>query len=194
MWSVTYRALMRKHYGVDIGIHSYGPGLFPGKIPAGTQVGNYCSLAAGLHVLRRNHPVDRISQHPFFFNVEAGLLDHDTIPDVVNNPLRIGHDIWIGQNVMITPGCRCIGDSAVIAAGAVVTSDVLPFAIMGGVPAKIIRWRLSEELRAEWVATQWWLNPVSELADRLDQFTTSFRPDGHSGVTVNPTEKNRQAE
>ena len=68
MWSLTYRELMQTHYGVEIGMHSYGPCLVPGYLPIGTRVGNYCSLAAGLQVFRRNHPVDRLTQHPFFFN------------------------------------------------------------------------------------------------------------------------------
>ena len=177
MWSATYRELMLAHYGVEIGLHSYGPCLFPGQLPAGTRVGNYCSLAAGLQVFRRNHPVDRLSQHPFFFNATAGLLDQDTIPADEKNPLTIGHDVWIGQNVIITPGCQSVGDSAVIASGAVVTTDVPPFAIVGGVPAKLLRWRLSEELRAAWVQSQWWLKPVSELAGSLDSFSKPFHAD-----------------
>ena len=180
MWSTTWRELMRVHYGVEIGKHSYGPCLAPGQLPAGTSIGNYCSLAAGLQVLRRNHPVDRLSQHPFFFNAAAGLLDHDTIPPVEKNPLTIGHDVWIGQNVLIAPGCRQIGNSSVIASGAVVTADVPPFAIVGGVPAKLLRWRLSEELRAAWAQSQWWLKPVNELADRLDDFIVPFHVDCRS--------------
>jgi acetyltransferase-like isoleucine patch superfamily enzyme len=177
MWSVTYRELMRKYYRVGIGMHSYGPCLLPGQVPAGTRVGNYCSLAAGIQVFRRNHPVDRISQHPFFFNAAVGLLEHDTIPGVEENPLTIGHDVWIGQNVLIAPGCRSIGDSAVVASGAVVTADVPAFAIVGGVPAKLIRWRLSEDLRAAWVRSGWWLKPVSELAKPLDAFVGPFSCD-----------------
>lgn len=174
MWSATYRELMRVHYGVEIGIHSYGPCLFPGRLAPGTRIGNYCSLAAGLQVIRRNHPTDRISQHPFFYSSALGFLDRDTVPAVTENPLIIGHDVWIGQNVLIAPGCRRIGDSAVVASAAVVTSDVPAFAIVGGVPAKLIRWRLSEELRAAWVQSQWWLKPVSELGDRLETFCRSF--------------------
>lgn len=177
MWSVTYRELMCTHYGVEIGMHSYGPCLVPAYLPAGTRVGNYCSLAAGLQVFRRNHPVDRMSQHPFFFNVAAGLLDRDTIPTVKDNPLTIGHDVWIGQNVLIAPGCRRIGDGAVVASGAVVTADVPAFAIVGGVPAKLIRWRLSEERRTVWLKSEWWLKPINELAEQVDQFVGPFCPE-----------------
>jgi len=177
MWSVTYRELMRDYYQVEIGMHSYGPCLFPGQLPAATRVGNYCSLAAGLQVFRRNHPVDRLSQHPFFFNAAAGLLAHDTIPAEAENPLTLEHDVWIGQNVIIAPGCRSVGNGAVVGSGAVVTADVPPFAIVGGVPAKLIRWRFSDELRAAWLRSQWWTQPVHELARGLEAF---LEPLGHS--------------
>ena len=174
MWSSTYRELMRMYYSVEIGMHSYGPCLLPGQLPPGTTVGNYCSLAAGLQVFRRNHPVDRLSQHPFFFNAAVGLLEHDTIPALRDNPLVFGHDVWVGQNVLIAPGCRSIGDSAIVAAGSIVTADVPSFAIVGGVPAKFLRWRISDESRKAWLLSQWWLKPVGELAGQLDSFIRPF--------------------
>jgi virginiamycin A acetyltransferase len=177
LWSATYREMMRTYYRIEVGLHSYGPGLVPGGCPPGTRVGNYCSLADGLRIFRRNHPVDRISQHPFFFNSALGLLDWDTIPTVADNPLTIGHDVWIGQNVIIAPGCRTIGHGAVIASGAVVAQDVPNFAIVGGVPAKLIRWRFSEDFAAAWLQSEWWLKPITELAGQLDQYTTPIRKD-----------------
>src|ERR1017187_10039206 len=124
MWSQTFRDLLREHYDVEVGLHSYGPALWPGNLPRGTRVGNYCSFADGVQVLRRNHPIDRLSQHPFFFNAAVGLLSRDKIQAVTDNPLHIGHDVWIGQNVLIAPGCTSVGNCAVVAAGAVVSKDV----------------------------------------------------------------------
>ena len=167
--SPTLRALLAEHCGVHVGMYSYGC-LKPGGLPPGTRVGNYCSVAAGLEIFRRNHPFDRISQHPFFFNRECGLVTEDTIPSVTANPLRIGHDVWIGQNVIITPGCKEIGDSAVVAAGAVVAADVPAFGIVGGVPAKLIRHRLPVELQRLIVETEWWLKPLPELKQFLPFF------------------------
>lgn len=163
MWSATYRELMSRHCQVEIGIHSYGQPLVPGFLPPGTRVGNYCSLADGMTIFRRNHPTDRISQHPFFYNAAVGILKEDSIGNVEDNPLTIGHDVWIGHGVIVTAGCRSIGDSAVVASGAVVTSDVAPFAIVGGVPSKLIRSRISSELIDIIRASQWWLMPYSEL-------------------------------
>jgi virginiamycin A acetyltransferase len=174
MWSKTFRQLMRRHCGVQIGDYSYGPSLWPGRLPRGTRVGNYCSLADGVAVFRRNHPTDRVSQHPFFFNRAAGLLERDEILDVTDNALVIGHDVWIGHGVTVTPGCKTIGDGAVVAAGAVLSSDVPPLAVVGGVPAHIIRWRFPSDLREVWLASQWWLQSVESFSPRLDKFIEPF--------------------
>jgi hypothetical protein len=118
--------------------------------------------------------MDRISQHPFFFNAAIGLLDRDTIGAIEDNPLTIGHDVWISQSVIIAPGCRSVGDSAVLASGAVVVKDVPSFAIVGGIPAKIIGWRLPEELRTEWLRSEWWQKPICDIADQYSIFTRPF--------------------
>ena len=168
--SPTLRALLEEHCGVHVGMYSYGVCLTPGGLPPGTWVGNYCSLADGLAILRRNHPFDRISQHPLFFNRESGLVPEDTVEPVSDNPLHIGHDVWIGHNAIITPACKSIGDSAVIAAGAVVTADVPSFGIVGGVPARLIRYRLPEELQRLITGTEWWLKSLPELKQLLPFF------------------------
>lgn len=172
--SPTLRELLKEHCGVHVGMYSYGLCLTPGGLPPGTWVGNYCSLADGIAILRRNHPIDRISQHPIFFNRECGLVSEDTLPPVSSNPLHIGHDVWIGQNAIITPGCKSIGDGAVIAAGAVVTADVSAFGIVGGVPAKLIRHRLSEELQRIVLETEWWLKSLPELKQFLPLFSKTL--------------------
>jgi acetyltransferase-like isoleucine patch superfamily enzyme len=180
MWSQTFRELVLAYYDVEIGSHSYGPCLRPGFLPPGTRLGNYCSFAPGIHVLRRNHPTDRLSQHPFFFNSSTGLLAHDSIPAVDQNPLTIGHDVWVGLGVAIAPGCRNIGDGAVIAAHSVVTADVPPLAIVGGVPARFIRWRFPEQLHDAWLQSGWWLKPVDALAAPVDAFLEPFGAESES--------------
>ncbi len=176
MWSESFRELLRHYYQVDVGFHSYGPCLRPGRLPEGTRVGNYCSLAPGIQVLRRNHTIDRISQHPFFYNSTLGLVDRGLIQEFADNPLSIGHDVWIGLNVLITAGCKSIGNCAVLAAGSVVTADVPPFAIVGGVPAKLIRWRFTEPLREAVTRSQWWLRPVWDLAEHFPLFAETLTP------------------
>jgi len=170
MWSATYRKLMRRYYGVEIGMHSYGPSLCPGGLPEGTRIGNYCSLAAGITVFRRNHPTSRISQHPFFFNSAVGLIEEDTIDAVRDHPLVVEADAWIGANVIITPRCRSIGLGAVVGAAAVVTKDIPPFAIVAGNPARRIGDRFSVEIQHVLAESRWWEYPIDRLVPFLPLF------------------------
>jgi acetyltransferase-like isoleucine patch superfamily enzyme len=170
MWSATYRMLMHRYYGVAIGMHSYGPCLCPGGLPEGTRIGNYCSLAAGLTVFRRNHPTSRIAQHPFFFNSAMGLIEDDTIAADRDRPLIVEADVWIGANVTITPRCRSIGLGAVVGAGAVVTKDIPPFAIVAGIPARRIRDRFSADIQQVLTESRWWEYPIDRLVPFLPLF------------------------
>lgn len=169
--SRTLRIALQRYHGVEIGDYSYGPILTPGLLPMGTRVGRYCSVGAGLIVRRRNHPIDRITQSPLFYNRALGLLRQDTIAADADNPLRIGHDVWIGDRVTILPGCTRIGSGAVIAAGAVVTRDVQSFSVVGGVPARQIRMRFDRETIREIARTRWWMQTPSELLADPDRLT-----------------------
>lgn len=162
-FSQTLREILLRYHGVEVGRYSYGGCLVPGYLPRGTKVGNYSSVSSFMRVYRRNHPTDRLSQHPFFYNREMGLLKQDSIDSVQDNPLTIGHDVWIGHQTVITPRCRVIGDGSIVGAGSVVTRDVEPFTIVGGNPAKVIRRRFPEAVEAAVRESQWWLRPISEL-------------------------------
>jgi virginiamycin A acetyltransferase len=170
MFSQSLRVILSRHYDVAVGMYSYGECLKPGLLPPGTRIGNYCSIADGLLVLRRNHPIDRLSQHAVFFNHVVGLVLNDNIDSIESNPLVIGHDVWIGSRVIVTPGCKSIGNGAVVAAGAVVTADVPAFEVVGGVPAKRIRSRFPAEVQCAVEESQWWLRPLSEFSDWLAWF------------------------
>ncbi len=165
-YSATLRDVMAAYYGVRVGAYSYGPCLEPGAFPPGVTVGRYVSIAAGVRVLNRNHPMDRLSTHPFFFNSKLGYVREDKM-EFVN--LEIGHDAWIGAGALITPGCSRIGLGAVVGAGAVVTKDVPDFAIVAGNPARILRYRFSPEICELVRRSQWWNRPASECARFLQE-------------------------
>lgn len=176
MFSGTLRRIFVRFYSVSIGKFTYGPALKPGVLGPGTNFGNFCSVAGGLVVLRRNHPAGRLSQHPVFYNHSLGLVETETIAAIADNPLMVGHDVWIGSDVIICPGCRIIGDGAIIGAGAVVTKDVPPYTIVAGNPAKPIRKRFSPEVEAVVAASEWWLRPLPDLVEHLDLFTQEITP------------------
>lgn len=172
MISPMLRQLLQAVHGVAVGMYSYGAILTPDVLPPGTMVGRWCSVGAGLIVRRRDHPIERVTQHPFFYNAKLGVVPQDTIASDAENPLLIGNDVWIGDRVTILSGCRHIGDGAVLAAGTVVTRDVPAFSIMGGVPARLLRGRFPAAI-AELVAqSRWWefdLPVVSGWRTLLDQ-------------------------
>lgn len=164
-FSVTWRRILHETHGVSVGRYSYGAILMPGVLPPGSSVGNYCSVGQHLLVHRIDHPLDRPSLHPFFYNAVLGMLERDTIPDVTDNPLTIGHDVWIGDRVTILAGCRRIGNGAVLAAGAVVTHDVPPYTIVAGVPARTLRQRLDPARIQQLEESGWWERSLAELIE-----------------------------
>ncbi|MEW4489799.1 CatB-related O-acetyltransferase [Thalassoglobus sp. JC818] len=163
-FSLTAREIMRDVYGVEIGDYSYGDCFVTNQFPPGTVIGRYVSIAAGVKVFKRNHPVDRVPMHPFYYNSKLGFVQEDTIP---SGQLWIGHDSWIGSGVTIVGNCNRVGIGAILAAGAVVTKDVPDFAIVGGNPAKVIRYRFSEETIQALLAGKWWEMNCDEVANQM---------------------------
>jgi virginiamycin A acetyltransferase len=157
---------MMRHYGVSIGAYSYGECFVPAAFPAGVWIGRYVSVGPEVRAYLRNHPSDRLSMHPFFYNHTLGFVNRDTIS---TGQLIIEHDAWIGARVIITPGCSRIGLGAVVGAGAVVTKDVPDFAVVAGNPAKQIRSRFPNELCELIRASRWWEKSIGECIRYMEQ-------------------------
>ncbi|MEP3248193.1 MAG: CatB-related O-acetyltransferase [Sneathiella sp.] len=162
-FSKTLRDILLHYHEVTVGSYSYGPCLVPGILPRGTIVGSYCSFGGELQVFRRNHPDTTLSQHPFFYNAGLGFVENDTIQLDQENPLVIGSDVWIGSRVTILPGCKNIGDGAMIGAGSIITKDVPSYALVAGTPAKELKKRYSEDIEKLVQQSRWWEMPLPEL-------------------------------
>lgn len=172
-YSFTARWILERHYGIKVGAYSYGPCFTPGAFPAGVTIGRYVSIAAGVLVLPRNHPLDRLSTHPFFFNSRLGYVPQDNVSFTA---LDIGHDAWIGPRAILTPGCKRIGIGAVVGADAVVTKDVPDFAVVGGSPAHLLKLRCPKKAQAQILAGEWWKKSAAEYAILSREFTNPYVP------------------
>ncbi|WP_332117807.1 chloramphenicol acetyltransferase [Azorhizobium caulinodans] len=138
-----------------------------------TQVGKFCSIAALTRINPGNHPMWRASQSHFTYRASTYFDDAQDEPDFFqwrrDHGVTLGHDIWVGHGAVILPG-RTIGTGAVVAAGAVVTKDVPPYAIVAGVPARIVKWRFPETIAERLQALAWWDWDHGSLRAALEDF------------------------
>lgn len=123
-----------------------------------SRLKHFISIAAQVRIGPTNHPYERPTQHLFAYNGEGyGFYpkDNEFLAKRKELITTIGNDVWIGHGAIIQAGIT-VGDGAVIASNAVVTKDIPPYAIAGGIPAKIIKYRFSDEMIAAMSQIAWW--------------------------------------
>lgn len=137
----------------SMGCHSYSGS----NLGYGVKVGRFCSIAVNVSIMGAHHFPDWISTSPVFYNSGYHNLIGEDLSNIARQDrnIEIGNDVWIGSGVVLKSHLK-IGNGAIIAANSVVTKDVPPFAIVGGNPARIIRFRFSDDLIQKIQQIEWW--------------------------------------
>lgn len=163
-------------FGARIGRASY----VGGARVQNCRIGAFCSIGARTRIggLSR-HPTHWLSTHPAFFSprAQAGFTFSDRLHFDEIAQITVGSDVWIGASVMVLDGVN-IGDGAIVAAGSVVTRDVPPYAVVGGVPARVIRYRYDPASIDLLLGMRWWDWPM----EKIRAAAPLFRSEGADAV------------
>jgi len=152
----------RKSSGLaSMGAFSYSYSALPDR----STIGRYCSISSGLRFIDSSHPLETVTTSAFLFRPKNHLFSSyqtDGVRDYAKQYVaystaypQIGHDVWIGSNVTLSSNIS-IGTGAVVAANSTVTKNVPPYAIVGGNPAKVIKYRFDDATIQELLASEWW--------------------------------------
>lgn len=144
-----------------------------------TQIGKYCSIGNNVNVIRGRHPSETfVSTHPAFYSLlkQGGFtyvkdqlfVEHIACNSVIKS-IIIGNDVWIGNEVSIMDGVT-IGDGAIIGTKALITKNIEPYSIIGGVPGKVLRKRFSEEDIKFLIDFEWWNKNEKWIIENIDLF------------------------
>ncbi len=152
------RYCILEDFEINIGKHTYGYLQLCQKYSKLKGIGAFCSIGAEVKIVGVSHPLDNVTTSPILYSSKFGFLNRDIDLLDFDNPawdIYIGNDVYIGQYVKILPGVN-IGDGAVVGAGSIVTKNVPPYAIIAGVPAKVIRYRFSPDVIDALKEIKWW--------------------------------------
>jgi len=160
----------------NVSLHGVALGDFT-YIASGTQIsrtiiGKFCSIGPDCKIGLGKHPSrDFVSTHPIFFSTlkqtQMTFADKNYFDEFEN--IEIGNDVWIGANVIVVDGIK-IGDGVIVAAGSVVTKDIPAYAIVGGIPAKIIRYRFEKDEIDKLLKLRWWDMDIEYLKINFIKF------------------------
>ena len=163
-------------FPIEIGKHSFGGVIGSCNGYLIEKIGAFCSFAPGMDVVA-NHNLRGVSTSAFFngvnldnskeLNTIMGRISINRLMD--NSRCIIGNDVWLGRNVVICNGAR-IGNGVIAAAGSIITTDIPDYAVVGGVPARIIRFRYSDDVIMKLLRIEWWNWTDEKIVKHYDDF------------------------
>jgi virginiamycin A acetyltransferase len=164
-------SLLTTNFNFTVGRHSYGYENFFKHGNRISSIGAFCSIAYNVYAADGNHPTDFISTHPFFYDKDWGFIDEDRteLLNKKNDRIVIGNDVWIGCNVTILPSVK-IGNGIIVGAGSLINKDIPDYAVVAGVPAKIIRYRFEPEIITKLNEIKWWDWSDEKIKENIDYF------------------------
>jgi phosphonate metabolism protein (transferase hexapeptide repeat family) len=143
-----------------------------------TQIGKFCSIASHVRLNPGNHPLWRPTSHHMTYRRRAYGLGEEDDQEFFDwrraDAVKLGHDVWIGHAAIVCAGVT-IGNGAAIGAGAVVTKDVAPYTVVGGVPARPIKERFSKEVAERIERIAWWDWTRDQIEERIDDLADMER-------------------
>lgn len=142
------------------------------------KVGKFCSISWNVSIGGANHNYSKLTTHSMLYDDSFGMVQ-EPLYNRFDSECIIGNDVWIGAGAHILRGV-IVGDGAVIAAGAVVTSDVPPYSIVGGVPARVIKYRFNEHIIKELLSIKWWDLDYSIIKKNISLFAKDVSIDSIS--------------
>lgn len=137
-----------------------------GAVIRNASIGGFCSISWNATVGAAPHNYSLMSTHAFHYIKSFGFTDQDKR---IVLPTTVGSDVWIGANAVVMPGLN-IGDGAVIGAGAVVTKDIPPYAVVVGVPAEVIKYRFEEAVVDRLLEVKWWDWDIEKIRANMELF------------------------
>ncbi|MBU2704021.1 acetyltransferase-like isoleucine patch superfamily enzyme [Sporomusaceae bacterium BoRhaA] len=165
------RYFICRYHNISIGKYTYGFEQFYDNADGIRSIGSFCSIAENIFLAKSNHPLNIVTTNPIAYLKRFGFCKENKEEFDDHKPVIIGNDVWIGTNVTILPGVK-IGNGAVIGAGAIVNKNIPDYAIAVGVPAKVIKYRFSQEYIDKLNKIRWWDWPDDKIRKKIDLFTS----------------------